>query len=325
MRGEEQDDHPLPSSWHSKVAVSSAVKVKLPSPVVMVPLGPPVIVTTGAVVSTVQDQVAGLGSVLPAVSVACTANVCAPALTVNAVPDVHAANVPPSREHWNVEPALSLEKANTVEVAFVNAAGLVVMVVLGGVPSTVQVRVAAAPTLPAASVATTETVWLPSASEETAYEDRHVVARAPSREQVVVADSFTVNVTVPERLEVTPLGPPVIVTTGAVVSTVHDQVAGLGSVLPEVSVARTANVCGPAATVKEMPDTQVANAAPSCEHWNVEPALVLVNENAAVVAFVKAAGLAVMVVSGTAESTVHVRVAAALTFPAASVATTDTV
>jgi hypothetical protein len=134
-----------------------------------------------------------------------------------------------------------------------------------------------------------------------------------------------VNVTVPERLEVTPLGPPVIVTTGAVVSTVHDQVAGLGSVFPDVSVARTANVCAPAATANEAPEVQAANVPPSREHWNVEPALVLVKENDAVVAFVKAAGLAVMVVSGTAESTVHVRVAAALTLPAASVATTETV
>jgi len=216
-------------------------------------------------------------------------------------------------------------KANTVEVAFVKAAGLAVIVVSGAPPSTVQVRVAAALTFPAASVARTVTVWLPSARADTAYEDKQVVARAPSREHAVVADSFTVNVTVPERLEVTPLGPPVIVTTGAVVSTVHDQVAGLGSVFPDESVARTPNVCAPAATVKEMPDTHGAKAAPSCEHWNVEPALVLVNENDAVVAFVKAAGLAVMVVSGTAESTVHVRVAAALTLPAASVATTETV
>ena len=77
--------------------------------------------------------------------------------------------------------------------------------------------------------------------------DRQVVAKAPSSEQVVVAGSFTVNVTVPERLEMSPVGPPVIVTTGAVVSTVHDQVAGLGSVLPTESVARVVR-CDPTAT-----------------------------------------------------------------------------
>jgi hypothetical protein len=140
------------------VADSLTVNVTVPERVEVTPVGPPVIVTTGAVVSTVQDQVAGVGSVLPAVSVACTANVCAPALTVNEAPEVHAVKAAPSREHWKVEPASVLVNENTVEVEFVNAAGLVVMVVLGGVPSTVQVRVAAAPTLPAASVATTETV-----------------------------------------------------------------------------------------------------------------------------------------------------------------------
>jgi hypothetical protein len=81
-----------------------------------------------------------------------------------------------------------------------------------------------------------------------------------------------VNVTVPERLETSPVGPPVIVTTGAVVSTVHDQVAGLGSVLPTESVARTAKVCAPTATVKDVPETQERKAAPSREHWKVDPA-----------------------------------------------------
>ena len=67
-----------------------------------------------------------------------------------------------------MEPASVLVKENVAEVALVAAAGFVVMVVSGAVPSTVQVRAAAAPTLPAVSVATTETVWGPSASPETA-------------------------------------------------------------------------------------------------------------------------------------------------------------
>ena len=60
---------------------SDALNVKLASPVVAVPEGPPVIVVSGAVVSgggtaTVQVRVAGDASVLPAASLARTSNVC---------------------------------------------------------------------------------------------------------------------------------------------------------------------------------------------------------------------------------------------------------
>ena len=41
---------------------------------------------------------------------------------------------------------------------------------------------------------------------------------------------------------VVPVGPPVIVVSGAVVSTVNVRVAGVASTLPGVSVARTENV-----------------------------------------------------------------------------------
>ena len=41
---------------------------------------------------------------------------------------------------------------------------------------------------------------------------------------------------------ITPVGPPVIVVSGAAVSTVKDRVAGDASVLPAASVARTENV-----------------------------------------------------------------------------------
>ena len=39
-----------------------------------------------------------------------------------------------------------------------------------------------------------------------------------------------------------PVGPPVIVVSGAAVSTVNDRVAGVVSTLPAASVARTENV-----------------------------------------------------------------------------------
>ena len=41
---------------------------------------------------------------------------------------------------------------------------------------------------------------------------------------------------------VSPVGPPVIVVSGATVSTVNERVAGDASVLPAASVARTENV-----------------------------------------------------------------------------------
>ena len=48
-------------------------------------------------------------------------------------------------------------------------------------------------------------------------------------------------------LLVGPVGPDVIVVSGAVVSTVNVRVAGVASTLPAASIARTANVCSPAA------------------------------------------------------------------------------
>ena len=72
------------SSWHSNdEPVSDEVNVKLADAVVTVPLGPPVIVVSGGVVSgaatlTVHVRVAGEASVLPAASVARTLNVCEP-------------------------------------------------------------------------------------------------------------------------------------------------------------------------------------------------------------------------------------------------------
>jgi translation elongation factor TU len=46
---------------------------------------------------------------------------------------------------------------------------------------------------------------------------------------------------------VTPAGPESIVVSGAIVSTVNVRVAGVASVFPAASVARTANVCEPCA------------------------------------------------------------------------------
>ena len=67
-------------------------------------------------------------------------------------------------EHWN-EPPLSVEVNEKLAlVEFVGFAGFAVIVVSGAVVSTVQVKLAGvASVFPAASVAFTWKVWLPSA------------------------------------------------------------------------------------------------------------------------------------------------------------------
>ena len=75
------------------------------------PLGPVVIVVSGAAVSTVNARVAGVASALPAASVARTENVYVAVrpVVVYACGDVHAAYVPApagvSSLHSNVAPA----------------------------------------------------------------------------------------------------------------------------------------------------------------------------------------------------------------------------
>ena len=83
---------PGPSSLHSNVAPASDVNANDADSTLIVPVGPVVIVVSGATVSTVNERVAGVASVLPAASVARTENVYAPsASTVYARGDVHAA------------------------------------------------------------------------------------------------------------------------------------------------------------------------------------------------------------------------------------------
>ena len=76
-----------------------------------------------------------------------------------------------------------------------------------------------------------------------------------------------------------------IVATGAVVSRmyVHDQLAGLVSTLPEMSIARTWSVCEPGATTKSDGTGQALQfAAPFSLHWNVAAGSSLERANDAV-------------------------------------------
>ena len=50
---------------------------------------------------------------------------------------------------------------------------------------------------------------------------------------------------VAEVLAVRPVGPPVIVVSGAVASTVKERAAGVASIAPAASIARTSNVFAP--------------------------------------------------------------------------------
>ena len=141
-------------AWKAKVAV-------LP-----VPPGPESMFVSGGIVSTVKLRVAGVGSVLPAESVARTENVCRPSgSALYATPETQAVNGAPSRLQANVEPVSVELKPNEALVLFTVPDGPEVIVVSGGVRSIVQLRLAGdgSVRLVAGSVEATVKVWEPSA------------------------------------------------------------------------------------------------------------------------------------------------------------------
>src|SRR5438270_5423559 len=90
----------------------------------------------GGVVSRCHVHVAGLGSVLPAGSVARMSTVCWLSVRpLNVFGLVQALQAPPSIRHSNVEPASVAPKLK-VAAALLGSAGLPVMTVSGGVVST---------------------------------------------------------------------------------------------------------------------------------------------------------------------------------------------
>jgi hypothetical protein len=126
--------------------------------------GVAVIDVFGGPVSTVQVRLAGVGSVLPTASVARTCTVWLPSVSpVYVLALVQEANAPASSLHSNVLPASEDANSKVPLVWFVGLVGPEVMVVCGGVASTVQVYVAGAGSVfPAASVALTSNVCAPS-------------------------------------------------------------------------------------------------------------------------------------------------------------------
>ena len=101
--------------------------------------------------------------------------------------------------------------------------------------------------LPAASRARTWTVWAPAGRFEYVLGETHGPKAPPSsRHSMVEPGSDEAAMTVAALFTSVPAGPLADV-SGAVVSTIHVRVAGLASVLPSASFARTWNVCCPCA------------------------------------------------------------------------------
>jgi hypothetical protein len=98
-----------------------------------------------------------------------------------------------------------------------------------------------------------------------------------------------------------------MVVVGAVRSplTVHVQLAGVGSMFPETSTARTSSVCWPSVrSGKAGGSGHAANGAPSSEHWNVAFGSLLSKANLAVVRSDGSVGPHTIVVSGASCVTI---------------------
>src|SRR6266513_369974 len=148
------------------------------------------------------------------------------------------------------------------------------MVVFGAVRSTVQVWLAGvASVFPAGSVARTSRVWLPSPSAPVVSGLVQELQLPPSiRHSNVEPGSLALNANAGVVSFEGLGGPPSIVVFGAVRSIVHVKLAGVVSVLPARSVARTSKVCvpSPSALVVCGP-VQAVQTPPSTRHSNVEP------------------------------------------------------
>src|SRR5215217_3223526 len=137
-----------------------------------------------------------------------------------------------------------------------------------------------------------------------------------------VSDAVPMKFAQPAALYEPPFDGNDVVEAGAVASIVHVNDAGVASVLPAASVARTSKVCEPSARpLYDFGEEQVVQEPPSIRHANVDPLSLELKEKLAAPALVGSAGCAVIVVFGAAVSTVHVNEAGvASVLPAASVA-----
>ncbi len=145
-----------PSSEHWKVEPDSLeVKLKLGAVELEGFDGDAVMVVSGAVRSIVQVKLAGVASVLPAVSVARTWKVCEPLTrSLYCLGEVQAAKAALSKLQVKVEPVSLDENVNVAELLLTVPEGPEAIIVSGAVRSTSTVRaLEVAEVLPAASVA----------------------------------------------------------------------------------------------------------------------------------------------------------------------------
>ena len=209
------------------MAPGSLVNVNVCVVAVIGPDGPPVMVVSGAgaTTATVNVREAGVASTLPAASLARTANVCWPsARFVYACGEVHAANAALSRRHSNVAPG-SLVKANDAVFVVMVPVGPLVIVVSGAAVSTVNVRRRgrARRRCRRHRVARTSNVCSPSVEARVGLRRRagRVGRRRPGGTRTSrPRPSLVKRERRREVAFVGPVGPLVIVVSGAVVSTV---------------------------------------------------------------------------------------------------------
>src|SRR5947207_1256593 len=187
-----------------------------------------------------------------------------------------------------------------------------VIVTVGGPRSIDQVWLAGVPSvLPAASVARTSKVWLPSASAAVVCGlVQAIQLPASTRHAKVELGSLELKANVGVASLSSAGGAEPIVVFGAVRSTVHVRLAGVASVLPAGSVARTSKVWLPSPSAPVVSGlVQELQLPPSTRHSNVEPGSLPLKLNDGVVSFDGSAGVESMVVFGAVRSIVHVKLA----------------
>lgn len=202
-----------------------------------------VIVNSGGIVSTTNVTVEQL---VPAPLVEQTVMEWVPSASpVKVAGELQAAAVALSRRQvTEVGENPSVKVTDTVELeTYEFCAGEVIVVAGGGLVKKVTEL---QPTFPAASVAQTVIVWVPTASPENGVPELHAAAAAPSTEHVVptteVVASAAVNASVNGRPTCWPFSGEAIVTTGGIVSTVNVTVA---HAVPAAVVEQTVTVWEP--------------------------------------------------------------------------------
>jgi hypothetical protein len=236
------------SKEHSNVAPASEVNEKLAPAELVVAAGPLVSVVSGAVESIVQAKEAGVASVLPAASLARTEKLCSPsARPAYSFGLVQASYAPASSAHSKLAPGSELKLKAAVGL-LAGLAGCASIVVSGALESIVQAKLAEVGSVfPAASRARTEKLCEPSPRPVNSFGLVQASKAPASSAHSNVASASEVK----EKLALLELvlasGPPTIDVSGAAESTIHVKEAGLASVLPAASVARTWNVREPSA------------------------------------------------------------------------------